>query len=164
MKAHHPTQHLDCSLEQNNGGCAVHVVVTIEQHRLTARNRRFQAVNGRGHPQHQKWIVKGRLLGIEKGKCFAGPYGPTTLTGLTRLRRRACGRRRSQCPGSSRYLPAAFGIAHTIQWWFHAETPAPGRQIQAEYNPGCRRTCAAIALPPVRWLLRRGSSSPRPHR
>ena len=68
VKARHAAEHLDGRLEQDDGGGAVHVVVAVEQHRLAVRDGPLQPFDGRGHAQHEEWIVKMSEFGIEEGE------------------------------------------------------------------------------------------------
>jgi hypothetical protein len=107
MKADLAAEHLDGGLEQDHGGGAVHVVVAVEKHRLARGDGALQALDGRGHAQHEEGIVEMRRLGIEEGEGLAAVVMPratsssASTSGRRASRARAaaasgCGSARSQ--------------------------------------------------------------------
>ena len=70
MEARDSSEHLDGSLEQNDGGGAVHVVVAVKQDRLARGYGSLQPCDSRVHAQHEEGIVKVSNFWIEEGECF----------------------------------------------------------------------------------------------
>ena len=71
MKADVATEHLDGGFEQDDGDGAIDVVVAVERMGHVQRWR-VQTLNGRGHAEHEKGIVKMSRRGIEKSEGFGG--------------------------------------------------------------------------------------------
>ena len=70
MEANRAAEHLDCGLEQHNGGGAVDVVVAVEEDWFAARDGGLNAFDCGRHAQHQKRIVKLGYFRIEKREGF----------------------------------------------------------------------------------------------
>jgi len=72
MKPDDPAEDFDGSFEKHDGGCAVHVVIAVEQNWLAICDGRLDAPDGGFHSQHEERIVKLRDVGIEKSEGLAG--------------------------------------------------------------------------------------------
>jgi len=92
-KAGCAAQHLDSGLQQDHRGGAVHIVVAVKQHRLTGCDGPLQALDGRGHSQHQEGIVQMALFGIEEGMSLGGLGNAASYQQFSQNLRQTC------CPG-----------------------------------------------------------------
>jgi hypothetical protein len=72
MKTGLAPEHFDGGLKQDNCGCAVHVVVAIEEDRFPAAYGQFKTLDGGRHSQHEEGIVKLVERGVEKGVGLNG--------------------------------------------------------------------------------------------
>ena len=70
MKANDAAQHLDCCLQQNDSGGAIHIVIAVKQYWLAGSDGAFEPLHRRGHSHHQQRIVQVRDFRIEEGVSF----------------------------------------------------------------------------------------------
>ena len=72
MEANLAAEQFNCGLKQDDGGGAVHVIVTVEQDGFLARDGCFDALHGRLHAEHKERIVELCNFRIEERESFAG--------------------------------------------------------------------------------------------
>jgi hypothetical protein len=76
MKADNAAEHFDGGLEQDDGGGAVHVVVAVEQHRLTAAMARSSRSTAAVMPSMRKGSWRCAGSGFRKAKACSGLVMP----------------------------------------------------------------------------------------
>jgi hypothetical protein len=91
MEADGSAEHLDGGLQQHHGRGAVHVVVAVKKHRLAERDGALQAVDGRGHAQHELGVVEMREFGIQESEGLAGLGDAAGHEQFRKHMRQACG-------------------------------------------------------------------------
>ena len=91
VEAGNAAKHFNGCFEQYDGGGAVHVVITIEKHRLASCDGLLQPGNGFVHAQHEQWIVEVSNIGVEEGEGGGGFNNAACHQQLSQYLRKAGG-------------------------------------------------------------------------